>query len=429
MFYLQTLSRFLFLMVLLLIPVLSVQAQNDVPNTYMYNGHLLDPAGNPITAPIDLRFSFWTNTDYVPTDTLPSGGVNTGALDYAGWIEVHTITTNADGYFSVILGETVPLPSFAFTSVGTSTLQSLYLQVDAKMNGDPLTSYELLDCDITVPTRDRSPILSVPFAHNASFLNGASVGVTEGDIALLGTDGVFNIVHVPWGTNYDSFTLDADGTAGTGDSIELVFGSIANILSFDIDNDWFNFNNDVNIDGDLTVTGLINGVDVTTLFTANALTGSHLEVYTPHYSDVSYTDDGTNNVGQLLLEHDIAEGNFYRWRSTRTTLQDYTITMEHTLPLNFLGWDDSSPFEVRYRTSDTAVNSALDIELYDTSGTLVGSALGLSSSGTWDTATFIPVGTWNPGEKLKVVYTPYALTGHNVDVGDTRLMYTVINST
>jgi len=430
MFFYSYYLRFLFLLtVLLLAPSAYAQTSNDVPDTYMYNGHILDPAGNPITSPIDLRFSFWTDSDHVVGDTLPSGAVNTGAATYANWIEVHTITTNSDGYFSVILGETVPLPSFAFSSVGTSTLQSLYLQVDAKMNGDPLTSYELLDCDIAVAVRDRSPILSVPFSHNSRFLNGSTVGTGSGNVALLGANGVFNINYIPWGTNFDGWTIDADGSAGAGDDIELVFGSTSNILSFSIDNDWFNFNNDVNIDGDLTVTGLINGVDVTTLFTANALTGSQLETYIPHYKNVSYTKDGSNNVGQLFVDHDASESNYYRWQSDRSLLQDYDITLEHTIPLNFSAWDTSTPFEVRYRTSGGVLNSALDIALYDTTGTLVASAAALNSGGVWATATLTPVGTWTPGQHLRVVYTPYALTGHFVDIGETRIIYTVVNST
>ena len=51
-------------------------------------------------------------------------------------------------------------------------------------------------------------------------------------------------------------------TAGTG-TIELQFGNtLSKILSYDLDNSYFNFNDNLNIEGDLTLTGTINGIDI-----------------------------------------------------------------------------------------------------------------------------------------------------------------------
>jgi hypothetical protein len=69
---------------------------------------------------------------------------------------------------------------------------------------------------------------------------------------------------VPGATNRDGFTIDNDNSAAS--TISLTFGqALAKALTFDIAADRFNFNDDVRIQGNLTVTGLINGVDVTAL--------------------------------------------------------------------------------------------------------------------------------------------------------------------
>ena len=62
----------------------------------------------------------------------------------------------------------------------------------------------------------------------------------------------------------EEFTIDADDSASG--SLTLRFGTtLSKELTYDQSNGWFNFNDDVRIEGSLTVTGLINGIDIATL--------------------------------------------------------------------------------------------------------------------------------------------------------------------
>jgi hypothetical protein len=65
-----------------------------LPQAFTYSGFLLDSAGNPITIPTGVTFGFF--------DTE---GANTTSPNYT---EPMTVAPSADGYFSAILGLTVP---------------------------------------------------------------------------------------------------------------------------------------------------------------------------------------------------------------------------------------------------------------------------------------------------------------------------------
>lgn len=236
------------------------------PQRHVYNGHLLNASGTPITTPHYIRFSEWYNRDMVASDVV-AGVINTGAATYAGYQEVHVVTPDSQGYFSVILGTGAALPNLA--TLATSDLDNLFLQVEVKAAGSLDSAYELLDVNPSDTTIDRSPILSVPFAQNADLLDQREIGTGSGSIPLLGSGGLLPVATVPGGTNRNAFTIDADNTAST--LITLQFGqALAKTLSYDIVNDRFTFNADVRVEGDLVVTGLINGIDISTLGTSDA---------------------------------------------------------------------------------------------------------------------------------------------------------------
>ena len=237
-------------------------AATTAPTTHVYNGRLLDSDGDPITAEMSIRFSYWTSSDYVSGDVTATGSINIGASTYAGWTEVHTFTPNSDGFFSVALGSGTALPDFSTLAV--STLTSLHLQVEVKTSAQANTAYELLDSDPNSTTIDRSPVLSVPFAHNADFIDQREIGTASGSIPLLLSGAVFDKIHIPAGTIADIFTIDSNDS-NTKD-ITLKFGeALGKTLIYSQDNSQFEFNADVKIIGSLTTTGLINGVDVTSL--------------------------------------------------------------------------------------------------------------------------------------------------------------------
>lgn len=244
------------------IPRISVNAATTAPQRIVYNGHLLDSSSAAVTSAVSVRFSFWTSGDYVAGDVTGAGAINTSAATYASWNEVHTVTPNSQGYFSLELGSVTSLPDFS--GYTAETLLSLYLQVEVKASSAADTAYELLDSNTGSSTDDRSPMRSVPSAFNADFLDRREVGTGSGNLAILGPGAVFHPARIPGGTNSGAFIIDYDGSESS--SVSLQFGkTLGKSLVYDGSNARFNFNDDVRIEGDLTVTGLINGVNLNTI--------------------------------------------------------------------------------------------------------------------------------------------------------------------
>ncbi len=248
----------------------SALAANIGPQTHVYNGRLLNSAGSAVTSQQKLRFSYWVSEDYQSGDVTGTGAINTAAAHYGGWYEVQTVTPDSNGYFSVKLGSGTALPSLASYSVGD--LADLFIQVEVKAASAADTSYELLDADTGNSAVDRSPILSVPFALNADRIDQHDVGSGSGSIPLLQSGGLLPVAAMPGATNSAKVIIDNDNSATT--DITLQFGqSLAKKLSYDIANSRFNFNASLNVQGDLSVSGLINGVDISALGTE---TGTYL---------------------------------------------------------------------------------------------------------------------------------------------------------
>ncbi|TSC79611.1 MAG: Integrase catalytic subunit [Candidatus Peregrinibacteria bacterium Gr01-1014_25] len=240
----------------------SVLAATSAPLQHAYNGHLLDSSGNAVTSNVSIRFSYWKSTDYQSGDVSGAGAINTSATNYAGWYEVHSVTPNSKGAFSVRLGSGTSLPSMSGYSL--ADLINLHLQVEVKPASSADTAYELLDPNSSSAVIDRSPLLSVPFALNADMLDQHDTGSASGNILIIGSGGTIAKSQVPSGMTRDTFTIDSDNTAAS--SIALQFGqNLAEQLSFDVSGGFFNFSDDLRVQGDLTVTGLVNGVDITNL--------------------------------------------------------------------------------------------------------------------------------------------------------------------
>jgi len=229
--------------ILLLITIANlstVSAAVTTPNVFIYEGKLLNPSNNPITTPHTFRFSLWSSTDLVAGDVV-GGTINGAAPTYGGWQEAQTVTPNVDGTFFFKLGWVNPM-------VNMNLALHKFLMVEIKPQGSPDTSYELMDPtgDNGADADDRQTIGSTPYTNNADFLDYAELGTGAGNIATLDVGGVWNINFIPGGTNADTFVIDNDNTS-VG-NIALQFGNLLGaILKFDIVNNWFEFNNDINL--------------------------------------------------------------------------------------------------------------------------------------------------------------------------------------
>ncbi len=243
-------------LLLMALAVARVRA-SSIPLTHAYNGRLLSSTGAAITTPVRIRLSYWSNADRVTTDTNPDGSLNTGAATYLSWHEAHTVTPDADGYFTLEMGSQSALPAYATLPAGVT----VYLQVEVRAAAAADTAYEVLDPAAADASVDRTPILSVPYASVAETLQRRGIGTGSGSIPVLGSGGVLPKSVVPGGTNGDAFTLDADGNA-VGDVV-LTFGQVLNkTLTYSQDDSRFEFNDDLHVQGDLTVSGTVNGVDL-----------------------------------------------------------------------------------------------------------------------------------------------------------------------
>lgn len=304
------------LLVVLLLRAHQAFAQSSTPLKYVYNAHLLDSSGNAITTQHTIRFSWWSSQDYTSADTTGTGAVNTGQATYAGWQEVHTVTPDSNGHFSVELGSITSLPDLS--SYTAAQLQSLYLQVEVKSAANPDTSYELLDVNGADASVDRSAIDAVPFAQNADMVDLRHVGSGSGSIPVLQQGGTLNFSAIPGGTNADAFIIDANNSTG---SVTLQFGAtLAKTLTYDNADSRFEFNDDVYISGNLTVTGLVNGINLSTLTT---LENSHLKVssgagLTVNIAGGSYRINGstTNHSGTSGLSVSDNSTNYVFFTST-----------------------------------------------------------------------------------------------------------------
>jgi len=445
----------------------SAYAVTTVPQKMIYEGRLLNNTGSaPLTGSHDFRFSFWSVSP-VGVGDIAGGVINNLSPTYSGWQEVQTVVPNADGFFSFELGTVSPVPQIDST-------KHLYLQVEIKKTADPITSYEVLDRAPSDPASDRSPIGSVPYAMNADYIDNAEIGTSSGDIVVLQAGDVWPISTVPGGTNSDNFILD-DNDDAVG-LIGLQFGnSLSKILSWDMLGGYFNFNDNVNIQGDLTISGTVDGVDVSSLastinlhldggsskhdaseidveladghyysagdvetaiddideqlFSLSAATSNLKKIIPSLYDGVSYKPDGTNNVGRLFIDSDIVNGrNFYVWKSTPNALQDYDVIVQVPLPTNFTGWNGATPWEFTYKSdSASSLDNKADIYIYDSTGsavTLTGTSTDLA--GTSWSSTSIGYGgapTFTAGETFMIVIRLHSRNGNEMDIGEISLNF------
>ncbi|MFC1655788.1 hypothetical protein ACFL3C_02880 [Patescibacteria group bacterium] len=442
-------------------------AATSVPEKFIYEGRLLDSTGTTaLTTAHTFRFSLWSATAVAAGD-VTAGVINVAAPNYGSWEEEHTTTPNSDGFFSLELGSVVSLPTIDSTT-------HLYLQVEVKESGDPVSSYEILDRAPSDALVDRAPIGSVPYALNADTLDNADVGTTTGDVVVLGPSDAWPVSTIPGGTNEDDFVLDSDDDAAT--SIGLQFGTtLSKVLSWDIGSAYFNFNDDVNIDGDLTISGTVDGVDVATLdttvtshldggaskhdasevdveasdghyyfagdlesaiddideqlFSLSSSTTTQKIILPSIYEGVSYKADGSSNIGRLYFDHDgTNDRNYYAWTSTRSSLQDYDVIVQVPLPNDFDSWNGASPWTFNYRSSNAAsTENKADIYIYDTAGalvTLTGSSTNLVST-TWATTSLGNSGTptFTAGETFLIVIRMHAKSNEEMNIGEIVLDY------
>lgn len=247
-----------------------------------------------------------------------------------------------------------------------------------------------------------------------------------------------------------NFTINEDNTAA--DAV-LTFGSDTTTenITFQNSRDRFEFSDDVKTTGYLSGSTLT--VDGTVTFrgqainfpTGTGLSGSVLRTdgagnltwskginegsgdilsMHPEFENVLYFQSGSSYIGQLALSGAINSGyeSTYQWASTKSTMQDYWMSIRVRIPDNFVRWDPSASLQLRYRTktSNTAQNH-ITVKLLDTAGTAVALTGGATLANTAFTTASISgpssAGTYTPGGYITVLIKAAATSAGQANVG------------
>lgn len=378
----------------------SAYALNSTPQILIYEGRLLNNVGVPIVSEHVFRFSFWKSSDWTSADENPDGSISVFALDFGGWQEVQSVVPNLDGTFSIKLGTVNVLPDINISD-------HKYLQVEIKRVGEPDTDYQLMDAngDNGVDTDDRQIFGSIPYAKNSETLDNREIGTTEGSIALIGLNDKWDPSLIPGSTTDDVFVIDADNSVVLG-NIALQFGDLlGKYLVYDMLNNYFSFNDNLNVDGDLTVSGAINGVNIGAI--------DRSVVLEPEYNGSVVNKDGTDNKGKLEVFYADEDGvlgnlnrNYYLWSTQQATLQDVELVIRAKVPENFVSWN-TTPINLEFTTLDNNVlNNVIDLRVEDTDGQNVSIVGGTAlNSDTWTSAdiSFSGTPTWTAGEQFTII--------------------------
>ncbi|MDP3975961.1 MAG: hypothetical protein Q8P95_03515 [bacterium] len=426
--------------------------ENTTPGTMPYTMTLTDSQGNPLSMSHSIRFSLWSSADWTATDVSPDGSLNQAAVSYGGWSEEYTVTPGVGGVLSFLLGSLTPLPDL-------DSSVHRYLQIEVRATADPLTSYQLMDpsADAGADLVDRQQLGSLPYAENANRVDNREVGTAEGELAVLGSGGRWSVSQIPSGTDQEVFTLDANDTmeaAGAG-TIRLQFGSsLLRFLEYDLTDGLFRLNDDLDIQGNLTVSGSINGVAAVVgeaesqTLTNKTLDGDDNTVqdlewsslktrvrsisFVPEYSGAVLVPDGSDNLIDVTVGTEGAGqiSHFYRFDSSQVVLQDLDLRLKLLIPDDFVDFSNDSDLTFSYRsTGASSAEAHIDIIPFDEDGDpaydpIEGQNL---TSPDWtslinefDGVSFNP----QPGEYIELLVRGFASSLGSSYVGEIILRYT-----
>lgn len=284
-----------------------------VPNELIYEGRMLSKTGEVLADSYVLRFSFWKSADFVSSD-ISSGSIATTAPNYAGWQEVIPVSFNELGHFSVILGKTNSLAALDFDKYK-------FLQVEIKKASDPDSAYKLMDIDGDngVNATDRKTVASVPYARHAQDASSSTAS---------------------------NFIIDANNqiAGSTSGNISLQFGAALDaFLKYDVATDRFIFTDDVEVQGNIIVSGKVDGVDVSELANTVSTLENSLQAIDGTSANTFILNED-NSSGDVSLQFGAALQESLKWDPTNSRFvlsDDLHIDGNITLPGTVDGVDVS----------------------------------------------------------------------------------------
>ncbi len=385
------------------------------PQQLIYEGELFENDGSEINGNYTFRFSFWDNENFETSDNN-GGNINTAVSDYLNWLEVQSQEVEKSK-FSFKLGTVTPFFAGLFDQT------DIYLQVEVKKTGQPDSAYELIDLDADNDTIDRSIVTTIPFAFNADKLDFRDTGLEAGNIPYLNNQAKLDSAIIPNGVNDNTFKIDADGNSLLNDILSLQFGDIlGKTLNWNGLNNRFEFNDTVYIDGDLVVTGNINGQS------ASSGPQNQTIVLSPRYPNSIIDADGNDNSGAMYEENMVINGenkNILKWTTKQTAIQDYDIIIRYVLPQNFAEFATDSlslDFLTEGNLTDSRINFTLNKE-NNTNDFLNNAGVNLNSA-TWQTQNFtLDNNLWQAGDTMIFRIKMHSRQNLKSFIGDLKINY------
>lgn len=284
------------------------------------------------------------------------------------------------------------------------------------------------------------------FNGAATFTNGVETQATlSGATLFINGNGALRGTLSASGTVRTEGDLTINDDADTNDAT-LTFGNQSGnqTLQFVNSSQVFQFSKDVRVNGNLSGSSLtvdgsltLRGVTYTapsaqgsantylkndgagnlswsSVTTGNS-SGGIISLH-PEFANAVYMSSGSTVVGQLTLGYDgTNQQNYYRWTSTKSSLQDYWIAVRVRIPDNFSSWDPSAPIQLRYRSGvASAASNYINLRLLDTDNNLVSLTGNAALNNTsWTTASITGPesgGTFTPKGYITLLVKMAALT-------------------
>jgi len=394
----------------------------EVPQEILYEGRILNSAGNPEQNSITIRFSFWSQGDFLPTDRNENFALNTAAEHFSGWQETHEITPQEQGFFTTSLGSVNPLPEMNANTIS-------FLQIEIKKSSEADTAYQLLDPtgDNGSDTHDRKRIGSVPYALSSQKASESTAS---------------------------TFLIDPNNTAENGE-IRLQFGkTLEKHLSYNISEEQFLLNDSLHIAGNLTLEGSVNGYDMTLFIDENTaqilenkdidaekntihnLTKEHFlpqekSIFlVPDYPQISIVPDGDNNRVSIYRGNDETENiPYYALSSKSETLQNMGFQIDFQLPDDFRSFQ-GIPFQILLRTEEEDIlNNFLHVQVInkDHQEILLQDTNALTShpAANWETKDILFDGApeFHAGDRITLILTPSSRLQKRISLGQISIHY------
>lgn len=333
-------------------------------------------------------------------------------IDVTGNVDA-TGTVSGDGNFTINEDQTAADAILTFGSDGLNeTLQFLNAEDRFQFSDDVHVTGNI--------TGSGTLTVDGNAATKADLTLNSDAGNTDA-ILTFGNDGGNETLRFNNTTNNFAFSDDIDVTGNVKASGTLT-------------------GNTLNVDGNVTIRSLTysfpreHGASGTVLRTNGNGTlswgppgSSSGEVMSlsPEYQDAVYFSSGSALVGTLTYSYDSAStDNFYRWTSTKASLQDYWVSVRVQLPQNFKHFETASGITLRLRTTSTsAANNYVTVRVLDTNGNLVSTGnnaqLTSTTASAWRTNTITGVtnGTYTAGGYITILLKVAAVTGNNTDIG------------